>query len=149
MLTLVFVVFAQTPFNKPTDVWVDPKSGDIFITDGSTCYPQAVEDVLLKHDRVNGAVVIGIGYSDIYIEEGLPGLDHPVAFVTANLDRSELTEEGLVEELMILCDAHLQRDLGEIPIKIFVMTDFPKTTNGKILRNDLKSLNFGILHCQM
>ena len=25
---------AQTPFNKPTDVWVDPKSGDIFITDG-------------------------------------------------------------------------------------------------------------------
>ena len=116
------------------------RNKDLFITDGSTCYPQAVEDVLLKHDRVNGAVVIGIGYSDIYIEEGLPGLDHPVAFVTANLDRSELTEEGLVEELLVLCDAHLQRDLGEIPIKIFVMTDIPKTTNGKILRNDLKSM---------
>ena len=28
------VFCAQTPFNKPTDVWVDPKSGDIFITDG-------------------------------------------------------------------------------------------------------------------
>eukprot|EP01084_Bolivina_argentea_P184693 318526_1 len=119
---------------------INARNKDIFITDGSVCYPQTVENVLLKHDVINGAVVIGIGYKDIYIDEDLPGLDEPIAFITVDKDHYDMNEKKLIDELYEICEENLQRELGEIPFKIFVVDDIPKTPNGKVKRDELKSL---------
>eukprot|EP01083_Nonionella_stella_P079733 218908_1 len=121
---------------------INARNKDIFITEGSNCYPQTVENVLLKHDLVNGAVVMGIGYGDVYVDEELPGLDEPVAFIT--VDKSccddDIQNDELIEQLLALCEIHLQKQLGEIPFKIFIVDDIPKTSNGKVLRHQLKDM---------
>lgn len=127
--------------DKCDEFIINARNKDIFITNGSNCYPQSVENVLLKHELVNGAVCIGIGYKDVYTgtDDVLPGLDEPVAFVT--LDKENRNEtETIIKELYQICDKHLQRQMGEIPAKIFIVDDIPKTTNGKILRNELKDM---------
>merc|ERR1712048_1430912 len=78
---------------------INARSKDIFITDGSVCYPQSVENVILKHEAINGAVVIGVHYSDIFIDDHLPGLDEPIAFVTVDEEKREgRADEKIIEE---------------------------------------------------
>lgn len=132
-----YLIGEQVDFYKDKSFVINARNKDIFITDGSVCYPQSVENVILRHKSVNGAVVIGLQYSDIYIDDHLPGLDEPIAFVTID---EHANEEEIIAEILVLCEENLQAHLGEVPFKIFIVEDIPKTANGKIKRDDLKNM---------
>ena len=136
-----YLIGEQVEFYEDESFVINARNKDIFITDGSVCYPQSVENVILKHDAVNGAVVIGVHYRDIYVDDHLPGLDEPIAFVTVDkMQSGYVDDERLVEEILVLCEDNLQKHLGEVPFKIFIVEDIPKTSNGKIKRDDLQRM---------
>merc|ERR1712154_392964 len=89
--------------------------------------PQFIEDQLLSHKMVNGAVVIGVNVND------KTEYKYPVAFVTANSELDQNEKDKLMNELLILCE---KRNKNEIP-KIFIVDHIPKISVGKIDRNKL------------
>ena len=111
----------------------------IVAENGRFIFPQYIEDELLEHDMVNGAVVVGIDcrllYGDNCCDE-INAYKHPVAFVRTNKRLyTDKQREYLIEELMELC---LDRNENEVPYKIFLIDDIPRVDIGKVDRNKLE-----------
>merc|ERR1712113_563267 len=100
----------------------------VIVSDGEHyIFPQFIEDQLLSHKMVNGAVVIGVNVND------KTEYKYPAAFVTANSELNQNEKDKLMDELLILCS---KRNKNGIP-KIFIVDEIPKISVGKIDRNKL------------
>jgi len=102
---------------------VDRKK-DMIVVSGFNVYPNEVEDVLVAHPGVLEAAVIG---------EPDPATGEAVRAFVVRRDPS-LTEDDLRRH----CRAHLTA--YKIPKGVAFREDLPKSTVGKILRKDLRSV---------
>ncbi|TGB04630.1 AMP-binding protein [Halobacillus salinus] len=101
------------------------RSDDVLNVAGKRLGPAEVESVLVEHDEVIEAGVIGVPH-DVKGEEA-------VAFVVLKKESTEV----IMEELRLL----LQHKLGKAlaPKKVFAVNDLPKTRNAKVMRRAIKS----------
>jgi benzoate-CoA ligase family protein len=99
------------------------RGDDALKVKGKWLVPSEVENVLVSHDRVREAVVVGVTDED--------GLVKPVAFVVV-----EGETEGMEEELK----AHVldRLEAYKHPRQVIVVDDLPRTHLGKVNRGALK-----------
>ena len=134
--------YENTYWNRFKDTWVHGdwvivddegyytitgRSDDVLNVAGKRLGPAEVESVLVEHNAVIEAGVIGIPH-DIKGEEA-------VGFVVLN--PSIQASEELMNELK----SHLNNKLGKAlaPKKVFAVHDLPKTRNAKVMRRAIKS----------
>jgi acetyl-CoA synthetase len=99
------------------------RSDDAIKVKGRWLVPAEVEDCLMSHPDVTGAVVVGATDAS--------GLVRPAAFVTVTANR-----HGLVDELR---DWTIERlDAYKHPRAIEVVDEFPRTHLGKVNRTIMK-----------
>lgn len=96
------------------------RSKDVIITGGSNVYPREVEEVLLCHDDVTQASVVGTPHAE-WGEE-------VVAFIVG---------DAAWEALDALCLAHIAR--FKRPKRYIRMTELPKNNYGKVLKTELRA----------
>jgi long-chain acyl-CoA synthetase len=100
---------------------VDRKK-DMIIVNGMNVYPRMVEELLYKHPAIREAAVVGE-------RDELHG-EIPIAFVSLREGASVTPAE---------VRAYCRNNLGrhEIPRKVFIRGDLPKSAAGKILKREL------------
>ncbi|WP_226579076.1 AMP-binding protein [Halobacillus litoralis] len=103
------------------------RSDDVLNVAGKRLGPAEVESILVEHEAVIEAGVIGVPHN-------LKG-EEPVAFVVLN--PSSHKSEELMEELHRLLHHKLGKALA--PKEIYVVNDLPKTRNAKVMRRAIKS----------
>ncbi|UOQ42933.1 AMP-binding protein [Halobacillus salinarum] len=103
------------------------RSDDVLNVAGKRLGPAEVESVLVEHEAVVEAGVIGVPH-EIKGEE-------PIGFVVIKPEHSK--DEALVNELK----DHLVHKLGKAlaPKKVHVVSDLPKTRNAKVMRRAIKA----------
>lgn len=112
-------------FDHEGYLYIVDRIKDIIITGGENVYPKEVEDLLHQHMAVNECGVVGIPNHE-YGEA-------VTAFVTLkpNIPADE-------KSLIAFCKEHMAR--YKVPKTIRIVTDLPKTPQGKILRRELRRL---------
>ncbi|MGB7159494.1 MAG: AMP-binding protein [Tepidisphaeraceae bacterium] len=101
---------------------------DMIIRSGLKVYPAKVEKVLLAHERVADAAVVGRADS-LHTEE-------VVAFIVVKSD--DLDRDALAAELRALCRQHLAA--YEVPSKFEFIDRIPRSALGKVLKKELRRL---------
>ncbi|UOR12582.1 AMP-binding protein [Halobacillus amylolyticus] len=132
--------YEQTYWSKFDDTWVHGdwvtvdedgyytitgRSDDVLNVAGKRLGPAEVESVLVSHDAVIEAGVIGVPH-DVKGEEA-------VAFAVLKNDQTE----SLIDELKQYLALKLGKALA--PKKVFAVSDLPKTRNAKVMRRAIKS----------
>lgn len=100
------------------------RSKDMYISGGENVYPAEVEDILMSHDAVADAGVIGIP-DEKWVEVGLA--------VLVKAPEADVTEEEIIE----YCKGKLAG--YKRPRKVIFIDQLPRTLTGKILKKDLRS----------
>lgn len=122
--------FTVDGYFKTGDVAVKQENGnykivdrlkDMILVSGFNVYPNEIEAVLVSHESVLEAAVIG-GPSEKTGEEVL-------AYVTVSHNTD-------IDNLMTFCRENLTA--YKVPKKITILDDLPKSTVGKILRRELR-----------
>ncbi|PIE43756.1 MAG: acetyl-CoA synthetase [Gammaproteobacteria bacterium] len=105
-------------------IWFLGRKDDIINSFGYRVSPVEVERVIKMHDAISDCAVVGeeIAKDKIIVS----------AYVILH-DGDSVTEEGLIE----FCREHLSS--YKTPRKVSFLSTFPRTRNGKILRNKLTS----------
>ncbi|MRG85265.1 AMP-binding protein [Salinibacillus xinjiangensis] len=103
------------------------RSDDTLNVAGKRIGPAEIESVLVKHDDVLEAGVIGVPHE-------VKG-ESPVAFVVLNKDY--LDTEMVIEEITKLAIVKLGKAIA--PKEIHLVSDLPKTRNAKVMRRAIKS----------
>ncbi|MCW2758478.1 MAG: AMP-dependent synthetase [Nocardioidaceae bacterium] len=96
---------------------------DMVIRGGENIYPKEIEEVLFSHPAVLEAAVVGRP-DTVYGEV-------PVAFVAAKPGRTVTPDE-----LLAHCSASLAR--YKVPYEVFVRTELPKNSIGKVVKGLLR-----------
>ncbi|WP_101844009.1 AMP-binding protein [Halobacillus sp. Marseille-P3879] len=134
--------YRDTYWNRYEDIWVHGdwvavdqdgyytitgRSDDVLNVAGKRLGPAEVESVLVGHEAVTEAGVIGVPH-DVKGEE-------PVSFVVLNHDVEP------TEALMVELKEYLIYKLGKAlaPRKVFAVSDLPKTRNAKVMRRAIKA----------
>ena len=104
--------------------WHKGRADDIIISAGWTISPNEVEDVLLMHNAVQEAVVVGVPDED----RG----QIVKAYVVTRSEHSKSLEKELKDFVKYKLSMH------EYPREIEFMESLPKTEGGKIKRKELK-----------
>ncbi len=101
---------------------VDRKK-DLIIVNGMNVYPRMIEEVLYRFPPIKEAAVVGEP-NDLHGEI-------PVAYVA--LDVPDAADEAAIR-------AHCRENLGhfQVPRKIFILPELPKTATGKLLKRELR-----------
>jgi long-chain acyl-CoA synthetase len=101
---------------------VDRKK-DLIIVNGMNVYPRMIEEVLYRFPPIREAAVVGEP-NDLHGEI-------PVAYVALDVP-------GSADEAAIR--AHCRDNLGhfQVPRKIFILPELPKTATGKLLKRELR-----------
>lgn len=105
-------------------VFITDRVKDMIISGGSNIYPREVEEVLLQHDAIAEASVIGI--PDKIWGEAVQG-------VVVLRSGMEATEGEIIE----FCRTRLAS--YKKPKAITFVTDLPKNANGKVLKKEIRS----------
>ncbi|MCP3025947.1 AMP-binding protein [Halobacillus sp. A5] len=134
--------YRETYWNRFEDIWVHGdwvinddegyftitgRSDDVLNVAGKRLGPAEVESVLVSHEAVIEAGVIGVPH-DIKGEE-------PVAFVVLK-DKTE-DASALIDELKKYLSLKLGKALA--PKEVFIVSDLPKTRNAKVMRRAIKT----------
>jgi acetyl-CoA synthetase len=106
--------------------WFHGRNDDVITSSGYRIGPGEIEDVLLKHDAVQMAAVIGV--PDPVRTEVIKAFVIPTA--------GTVPSDALVEELREFVRSRLARH--EVPKMIEFVDGFPMTTTGKIMRRELR-----------
>ncbi len=101
-------------------VFIVDRVKDIIIVSGFNVYPAEVEQILLTHPDVTGAIVVGEPH-DLTDET-------VVAYVT-----------GAVEPEVLITFAHDQLTRYKCPTSIYVVDELPIAATGKLIRRELRS----------
>jgi long-chain acyl-CoA synthetase len=110
-------------FDDEGYLYIVDRIKDVIITGGENVFPKEVEDVLYTHEAVNECAVVGWPHPE-YGEA-------VTAFVT--LKEGKATDE---ESLIRFCKERLAR--YKVPKKVNIVSELPKSPQGKILRRELK-----------
>ncbi|MEL6747947.1 MAG: AMP-binding protein [Pseudomonadota bacterium] len=102
---------------------LEGRSKEVIITGGSNVYPIEVEAVLLRHDAVSEAAVLGVPHPD-WGETVVACIAAPGADATT-----------LEAELDALCRHHIAR--FKCPKRYVVLNELPKNAYGKIAKREL------------
>lgn len=105
-------------------LYVLDRRSDLIISGGENIYPAEVESVLLAHQSIDEAGVIGI-------EDEKWG-QVPVAFVKTN---STFIDE---DEIILFCQERLAN--YKIPVKIYFVENLPRNASNKLMRHKLKEM---------
>ena len=108
-------------------LYITGRKKDLIIRGGVNISPRQIEDILLRHDYVEEAVVIGIPHS-IYGEEIVAVIKIKDACKSRYSDK----------DLKQYCRDNIS--LFKCPKKFIVIDTFPKSVTGKIQKNKLKSM---------
>ena len=103
-------------------IYLVDRKKDMLISGGANVYPRDIEEVVIRHPKVNEVAVFGVPdekWGEV-----------PVAAVTCN---GELAAEDLVEWVNQRVDAKFQRIANA-----FVLEQFPRNIAGKILKRELR-----------
>lgn len=113
--------------------WLDPagflyltgRAKDVIIRGGVNIYPAEVEHVLMQHREVSDAAVVGWPSREFGEEVA--------AFITCRNKAEKVSAAELI--------AHCRTELApyKIPRAIFFVADFPKSSVGKILKDQLSA----------
>lgn len=103
--------------------YIVDRSKDLIVASGYKVWPREVEDVLLEHEAIWEAAVVGV--ADDYRGET------PKAFVSLRPGMS--VTEG---ELEAFCRRRLAA--YKVPRQFEFLSELPKTSSGKILRRELR-----------
>jgi fatty-acyl-CoA synthase len=103
------------------DVWIVDRVHDRYVIDGRPVYPGQVERVLLRHPAVREAGVVGVDRGG-----GLRGAAFVVLEPGASVTEPELYQFG--RELW---------DVHEVPASITFVEALPRSSVGKLLRDEL------------
>lgn len=98
------------------------RTSDVINRGGVNVYPTEIENVLASHAAVKEAAVVG--WPDPVLGEEI------AAFVTVSAEVSP-------RELVVWCVGQLHPD--KQPRQVFVIEDFPRNANGKLVRRELVS----------
>jgi long-chain acyl-CoA synthetase len=101
---------------------VDRKK-DMIICEGFNVYPQEIDDLLLKHPKIQEAATVGV-------PDQLRG-ERIYSYVV-----SKENETATPEEILAYCKNNLAK--YKIPKRIIMRQSFPKSPLGKILKRELK-----------
>jgi len=102
------------------------RNDDIIKTRGEKVSPVEVENIIYKIDGIKEVAVIGI--PDLTLGESI------IAFITV-YDQATIIEKEIQQE----CMAHLEPFM--VPQKIILLSEMPKSNNGKIDKAELKKLS--------
>ena len=100
------------------------RNDDIIKTRGEKVSPIEVENAIYKNEGIKEVAVIGV--PDVILGESI------IAFVT-KYDHLEITEK----DIQRACMANLEPFM--VPQKVIILSEMPKSNNGKIDRKELKS----------
>jgi acyl-CoA synthetase (AMP-forming)/AMP-acid ligase II len=105
-------------------LFIDGREDDMIVSGGENVFPQEVEDVLLRHDAVADAAVVGV--EDVEFGQRLR------AFVVRRAG-AEATEEEL--------KGHVKSNLEryKVPRDVVFVDELPRNPTGKVLRSRLTS----------
>lgn len=104
--------------------FITERKKDIILKGGENISPRKIEEVLMTHPQVGEAAVIGIK-DKVYGEE-------IKAFVVLKPNQT-----ATPEEILEYCKKKLSKFL--VPKEISILTAFPKTVVGKILKKELRN----------
>ena len=104
-------------------VFIMDRKKDMIISGGFNIYPREVEDVLMSHQGVTEAAVIGVP-DDVWGES-------VKSFVVMREDIT-VTEEELIQHCKEILASYKK------PKSVEFVEDLPKNAYGKVLRKDLK-----------
>jgi long-chain acyl-CoA synthetase len=110
-------------FDEEGYLYIVDRIKDIIISGGLNIYPTEVEEFLYSHPAVEECAVVGIPHEE-YGET-----------VTAFIRLKE-SQTASDEEIIRFCEEKIAS--YKIPKKVFFVTDFPKTPQGKILKRELR-----------
>ncbi|HEX4091624.1 MAG TPA: AMP-binding protein [Trebonia sp.] len=105
---------------------------EMIIRGGENVYPREIEEVLIRHQAVVDAAVLGIP-DDHYGEVVAAAICPTALAVPSALDR-----DALVGELADLCHAHLAA--YKTPVRWLITDGFPLTPSGKIRKDVLRDM---------
>ena len=105
------------------DVYIVGRKKEIIISGGENIYPQEIEQCIIKHPNVKEVAVIGT--DDPYWGEVV------TAFIVSHEEM-----DAFEQEIRACCAQQLAK--YKIPKKIFILSELPKTTVGKIDKKKLK-----------
>merc|ERR1712087_96151 len=104
---------------------------NVIITAEGYAFAQYIEDALMEHEGVSGAVVVGADkHGSTY--------KLPVAFVTTHEEMERNEKYVLVDALMSMVAR--QRSEHEVPAHVFVLDSIPKGGVGKVDRTALTEM---------
>ncbi|MCM2251860.1 MAG: AMP-binding protein, partial [Ramlibacter sp.] len=106
------------------DLWIRDRKKDMAIVGGYNVYPREIDEVLFSHPAVQEAAAAGV--PDPYYGEAIR------AFVVLRDGAGESAEE-----LLAYCQRNLAR--YKVPSRIFLVSELPRTTVGKIDRLALRA----------
>lgn len=103
-------------------LFIDGRDDDMIVSGGENVFPGEVENLLLEHDGVVEAAVVGV-----------PDDDYGQRLAAYVVTRPGVTVEG--EELRAYVKANLAR--FKVPRDIVFVDELPRNATGKLLRNKL------------
>ncbi|HYT40463.1 MAG TPA: AMP-binding protein [Acidimicrobiia bacterium] len=125
---------AGTRFSVGDVGWLDDdgylfltdRDGDLILTGGVNIYPREAENVLVEHQAVADAAVVGL--SDADLGQRAVAVVVPAAGIEP--------DPALAEALLAHCRAHLAR--YKCPREVRFQADLPRSEAGKIVKRDLR-----------
>ncbi|HVW31731.1 MAG TPA: AMP-binding protein [Acidimicrobiia bacterium] len=108
-------------------LFLTDRDGDLIISGGVNIYPREAENVLVEHEAVADAAVVGVADADlgqraVAVVVPAPGVTDP--------------DEALAEALLAHCRAHLAR--FKCPRELRFAPDLPRSEAGKIVKRELR-----------
>ena len=109
-------------------LFVDSRADDVIIKGGENLSPSEIEDVLLRHERVVAAAVVGIPDP----EWG----ETVAAAVVVDVGNSDPDSVATAEELIAWVRDHLGS--FKSPVRVELLDELPTTATGKVLRRTVR-----------
>ncbi|MBK5230543.1 MAG: AMP-binding protein, partial [Thermoleophilia bacterium] len=106
-------------------LFIDGRIDEMIVSGGENVYPIEVEDVIVKHEAVHEAAVIGV--EDDQFGERLKAFVVPA-------NGSKPTEDALKDHVK----SHLAR--FKVPREVVFLDELPRNATGKILKRELRKL---------
>jgi acyl-CoA synthetase (AMP-forming)/AMP-acid ligase II len=103
-------------------LFIEGRADDTIIRGGENIAPAEIEDVLVRHDRIVDAVVVGLPDEE---------WGQSIAAVVVLADGAELTEA----EIEAFCKQHLRS--SKTPGSVHFRVELPRTPTGKLLRREV------------
>ncbi len=107
-------------------LYIMDRKKDMIITGGMNVFPREIEEVIVEHESVSNAAVIGV--PDDYWGEKVTAIVEPRPEETVD-------EAVLVEEIRELCEGRLAA--YKKPKEIEVIEELPRNSYGKVLKTEL------------